>query len=236
MSVPDDAIYTWIYAVPKGELARTGIGLRAGRQRRKTRQRKKALGIEPVGIRSAEDQPTEGVGRQVPGRWEGDLVIGRCGNSAMGTLVEWVSRFLCPVPLPHGNDTEQVKDAIFGAVRDLPAHLCKLLSWNQGTEAAQLTTCTLAADLPVYFTPICSPWVERADEHISKLIGEYLPTGTDIPDDIDCLWSIADSINNRPRAFLGYRKPSELFGELMLQEAGLGNEIRPAARSLKGTS
>jgi IS30 family transposase len=35
ISVSPEAIYTWIYALPKGELAEMGIALRSGRDRRK---------------------------------------------------------------------------------------------------------------------------------------------------------------------------------------------------------
>ncbi len=95
MSVSPETIYAWIYAQPKGELARAGIVLRTGREQRKPRGRKKT-GAKIVGMRSIDDRPAEAGGRQVPGHWEGDLIIGKGGKSAMGTLVERVSRYLCP--------------------------------------------------------------------------------------------------------------------------------------------
>jgi len=224
MSVSHEAIYTWIYAQPKGELARAGIILRTGREQRKPRGRKKTPGARITGMRSIDDRPAEVAGRQVPGHWEGDLVIGKQGKSAMGTLVERVSRFLCPVALPHGHDAESVENALFGAVRDLPAHLRKSLTWDQGTEMARHAALTLAADLPVYFAHAHSPWERGTNENTNGLIREYLPKGTEIPGDIEYLWMVADSLNDRPRAILGFRKPSEVFAELMLQEA----EIPPA--------
>jgi IS30 family transposase len=224
MSVSHETIYTWIYAQPKGELARAGIVLRTGREQRKPRGRKKSPGAKITGMRSIEDRPAEVTGRQVPGHWEGDLVIGKAGKSAMGTLVERVSRYLCPVALPHGHDAGSVKDALFGAVRDLPAHLRKSLTWDQGTEMARHAALSLAADLPVYFAHAHSPWERGTNENTNGLIREYLPKGTEIPGDIDYLWTVADSLNDRPRAILGFRKPSEVFTELMLQET----EITPA--------
>ena len=158
-------------------------------------------------------------GRQVPGHWEGDLVIGKQGKSAMGTLVERVSRFLRPVALPHGHDADSVKDALFDAVKGLPAHLRKSLTWDQGTEMARHAALTLAADLPVYFAHAHSPWERGTNENTNGLIREYFPKGTEITGDMDYLWAVADSLNDRPRAILGFRKPSEVFAELMLQEA-----------------
>jgi IS30 family transposase len=224
MSVSHETIYTWIYAQPKGELARAGIVLRTGREQRKPRGRKKSTGAKIVGMRSIEDRPAEVAGRQVPGHWEGDLVIGKGGKSAMGTLVERVSRYLCPVALPDGHDADSVKNALFGAVRDLPAHLRKSLTWDQGTEMARHAALTLDADLPVYFAHAHSPWERGTNENTNGLIREYLPKGTEIPGDLEYLWMVADSLNDRPRAILGFRKPSEVFTELMLQEA----EIPPA--------
>jgi transposase, IS30 family len=219
MSVSHETIYTWIYAQPKGELARAGIVLRTGREQRKPRGRKKTAGAKIVGMRSIEDRPAEVAGRQVPGHWEGDLVIGKAGKSAMGTLVERVSRYLCPVALPDGHDADSVKNAVFDAVRDLPAHLRKSLTWDQGTEMARHAALTLDADLPVYFAHAHSPWERGTNENTNGLIREYLPKGTEIPGDLEYLWMVADSLNDRPRAILGFRKPSEVFTELMLQEA-----------------
>jgi IS30 family transposase len=219
MSVSHEAIYTWIYAQPKGELARAGIILRTGREQRKPRGRKKTPGARITGMRSIDDRPAEVAGRQVPGHWEGDLVIGKGGKSAMGTLVERVSRFLCPVALPHGHDADSVQDALFDAVKDLPAHLRKSLTWDQGTEMARHAALTLAADLPVYFAHAHSPWERGTNENTNGLIREYFPKGTEITGDMNYLWMVADSLNDRPRAILGFRKPSEVFAELMLQEA-----------------
>lgn len=49
MSVSHDTIYTWIYAPPKGELARAGIILRIGREQREPYGRKKSTGGKIAG-------------------------------------------------------------------------------------------------------------------------------------------------------------------------------------------
>ena len=224
MSVSHEAIYTWIYAQPKGELKKCDIVLRTGREQRKPRGRKKTPGAKIVGMKSIDDRPAEVAGRQVPGHWEGDLIIGKGGKSAMGTLVERVSRYFCPVALPGGHDADSVEEALFDAVKDLPAHLRKSLTWDQGTEMARHAALTVAADLPVYFAHAHSPWERGTNENTNGLIREYFPKGTEITGDIDYLWAVADSLNDRPRAILGFRKPTEVFAELLLQET----EIAPA--------
>ena len=181
LSVSHEAIYTWIYAQPKGELARQGVILRTGREQRKPRGRTKPSGAKIVGMVSIEDRPAEVEGRQVPGHWEGDLIIGKQGKSALGTLVERVSRFLIPVPLPRGHDAGEVKNGVFGAVSGLPGWMRRSLTWDQGSEMARHAALTVAADLPVYFAHAHSPWERGTNENTNGLIREYLPKGTVIP-------------------------------------------------------
>ena len=101
-TVSPEAIYTWIYALPKGELARQGILLRSGRTGRRPRGRTRAPGARIVGMTSIDARPAEATDRAVPGSWEGDLMIGKAGRSAMATLVERTSRYTVPVALPGG--------------------------------------------------------------------------------------------------------------------------------------
>jgi IS30 family transposase len=67
-------------------------------------------------MRLIDERPVEVASLQVPGHWEGDLVIGKGGKSTMGTLVERVSRFLVSVVLPDGHDATSVRCAVFDAV------------------------------------------------------------------------------------------------------------------------
>lgn len=229
LSISHESIYTWFDAQPKGKLREEGIALRTKRENRKPRGRKKTPGAKIVGMRLIDERPVEVAGRQVPGHWEGDLVIGKGGKSAMGTLVERVSRFLVPVVLPDGHDATSVRCAVFDAVKDLPAHMRGSLTWDQGTEMAQHAALTLAADMPVYFAHPHSPWERGTNENTNGLIREYLPKGTEIPGDPQYLWAIADELNDRPRATLGFRKPSEVFAELLLQEVDSTSGSIPSA-------
>lgn len=69
--VSHEAIYGYIYALPKGELARHGIMLESKRTRR---VRHKPLGERRtgpiVGMRSIHDRPADVSDRKVPGHWE----------------------------------------------------------------------------------------------------------------------------------------------------------------------
>ena len=57
------------------------------------------------------------------------------------------------------------------------------------------------------------------NENTNCLIREYFPKETEITGDINYLWAVADSLNDRPRATLGFRKPNEVFAELSLHES-----------------
>jgi IS30 family transposase len=218
MSVSHEAIYTWMYALPKGELAEMEIALRTGRTRRQPRGRARSKGARIVGMTSISQRPADASGRKVPGHWEGDLVIGKAGKTAMGTLVERLSRYLVPVALPDGRDSGAVRDAVIGSVAGMPAALRRSITWDQGVEMAQHAALTLATDIPVYFAHAHSPWERGTNENTNGLLREYFPKGTDITGDIRYLNAVADEINGRPRAILDFRTPAEVFAELLLDD------------------
>jgi IS30 family transposase len=218
MSVSHEAIYRWLYALPKGELAAMEIMLRTGRTRRQPRGRARSKGARIVGMTSISQRPAEAEGRKVPGHWEGDLVIGKAGKTAMGTLVERTSRYLVPVALPGGHDAGAVRESIIGSVRDMPTNLRKSITWDQGTEMAQHAALTLATDIPVYFAHAHSPWERGTNENTNGIVREYFPKGTEITGDIHYLQAVADEINDRPRAILGFRTPAEVFAESLLAD------------------
>jgi IS30 family transposase len=214
--VSHEAIYTWIYALPKGELARRGILLRSGRSCRRPRGRAGSPGARIVGMRSVEDRPAEVAGRSVPGHWEGDLLIGRAGRSAMATLVERVSRYTLPVALPAGRrDAQSTCDALLTTVSGMPNQLVKTPTWDQGSEMAGHAAFSLASDIEVYFAHPHSPWERGTNENTNRLLREYFPKSTDITDDQTYLNLVATELNNRPRRILGYRTPAEVFADLL---------------------
>jgi len=218
MSVSHEAIYTWLYALPKGELAEMEVSLRTGRTRRQPRGRSRSKGARIVGMTSISERPEEAEGRKVPGHWEGDLVIGKAGKTAMGTLVERMSRYLVPVALPDGRDSAAVCDGVIESLSDMSAGLLRSITWDQGAEMAQHAALTLRSDIPVFFAHAHSPWERGTNENTNGLLREYFPKGTDITGDIRYLNAVAAEINGRPRAILGFRTPAEVFAELLLDE------------------
>lgn len=212
--VSHEAIYGWIYALPKGELARQGLALRSGRTRRKPAHGRALRAPRIRGMRWIEERPAEATDRQVPGHWEGDLLVGKNGRSAVGTLVERVSRFVVLVPLA-GRDAATVSDAVIDQVSGLPEVVRRSLTGDCGAEMAEHAATTLKADLPVYFAHPHSPWERGTNENTNRWLREYFPKGTPITSDPDYLQAVADELNDRPRAILGFKKPKEVFAELL---------------------
>ena len=215
-TVSPESIYTWIYALPKGELAVQGILLRSGRTSRRPCGRRSSPGARIVGMTSIDARPAEASDRAVPGSWEGDLVIGKAGKSAMATLVERTSRYTVAVALPAGKrDATTTCNALIGAVAGMPAALAKTLTWDQGSEMAGHAAFTLATKIDVYFAHPHSPWERGTNENTNGLLREYFPKGTTITDDQTYLDLVAVELNNRPRRILGYRTPAEVFTDLL---------------------
>lgn len=214
--VSHEAIYTWLYALPRGELATLGILLRSGRTQRRPRGRRRSPGARIVGMTSIDARPAEATDRAVPGHWEGDLVIGKAGKTAMATLVERTSRYTVPVALPAGKrDATTTCDALIGSVADMPTALLKTLTWDQGSEMAGHAAFSLATAVDVFFAHPHSPWERGTNENTNGLLREYFPKGTEITDDQSYLDLVARELNNRPRRILGYRTPAEVFTDLL---------------------
>lgn len=218
--VSHEAIYTWIYALPKGELAELGIMLRSGRTARRPRGRAQrgGPGARVIGMVSIDQRSAEVEGRQVPGHWEGDLIIGRNTRTAMGTLVERTTRFYLPVPLGSHKTADDLAQAVITTVGGIPDTLRKSLTWDQGTEMARHAAITLATDMPIYFAHPHAPWERGTNENTNRLLREYYPRGTDITDDPNHHQRVAAELNNRPRRILGWRTPNEAFLELLASD------------------
>jgi transposase, IS30 family len=64
--VSAEAIYTWIYTLPKGELAPHGILLRSGRTQRRARGQRFSPGARIGGMTSIDAHPAEAIAGRFP--------------------------------------------------------------------------------------------------------------------------------------------------------------------------
>jgi IS30 family transposase len=225
--VSHETIYQTIYYQARGgmrdELARQ-MRLRTGRVARRSQSRLAAAArsTKPwVRDLHISTRPAEVADRAVPGHWEGDLVIGARGSSAIITLVERATRYVMLGALPDSRVSEEVIDVLITLMRRLPTELRKTLTWDQGAEMAQHATFTLATDCKVYFCDPHSPWQRGSNENTNGLLREYFPrSSTDFrrytQDDLD---TIARQLNGRPRMTLGWHNPAEKLNDLLVATA-----------------
>jgi len=216
MRVSHETIYRALYVQGRGELRRElARCLRTGRAARRPQGRLENRGkIRDMVMIS--DRPAEAADRAVPGHWEGDLIIGKDGRSAVGTLVERTTRYLLLLHLPGGRGAGSVEAAMRAAITALPAELARTITWDQGTEMSRHAGFTIATGIPVYFCDPHSPWQRGSNENTNGLLRQYLPKGTDLSTHTAAdIARIARSLNGRPRKTLGYMTPSEKLAELI---------------------
>lgn len=164
---------------------------------------------------SIEDRPEQVGDRRIPGAREGDLIIGAHGKSAAATLVERATRFTIICGLPEGKKAPALANVLTEQLGVFPEVLRTSLTWDQGSETAEHARLTVAANLPVYFAHPRSPWERGTNENTNGLIREYLSKGTYMTSNQPYLTMIADELNDRPRASLGFFTPREKFEELL---------------------
>lgn len=216
MQVSPETIYKTIYVQGRGELRKElAACLRTGRAQRKPRGRIERRG-KMTDMVMISDRPDEVADRGVPGHWEGDLIIGKDHQSAIGTLVERTTRYVMLLHLPDGYQAHQVRDAMTATIGALPDHLWKSITWDQGKEMAQHAQFSIDTGIDVFFCDPHSPWQRGSNENTNGLLRQWFPKGTDLSiHGPDTLRQVAQLLNDRPRQTLGWLKPAEVLADLI---------------------
>ena len=220
MRVSHETIYQSLFVQGRGALRKElAKCLRTGRSKRRMQKGHARSGTihDMVNIR---ERPPEVEDRAVPGHWEGDLILGTRGKSAVATLVERRTRYVMLVKLPNGRTADKVSEALAKRVKKLPAQLRRTLTWDQGKEMAEHAKFTIATGVQVYFCDPASPWQRGSNENTNGLLRQYMPKNTDLSVHTQAeLNAFARSLNERPRLTLGWMTPSVAYARAVAMAA-----------------
>jgi IS30 family transposase len=222
MRVSHETIYRSLFVQARGALRKElAACLRTGRTQRRSHKRTEYAGSgrlrEMVMI---SERPADASDRSIPGHWEGDLLMGKGGRSAIGTLVERLSRYVMLVHLPDGHKAEAVRLALTKQLHRLPVELRRTLTWDQGKEMAEHAKFSVATNVRVYFCDPHSPWQRGSNENTNGLLRQYFPKNVDLSDVTRAkLSAVARELNARPRQSLNWMKPCEVFGRAVASTA-----------------
>ena len=218
MRISHEAIYRYIYVLPRGSLKTTLIKAlrqaRAYRRKQKSRNHQETRG-KIVEMLSIEERPHEVADRAIPGHWEGDLILGKHQRTALGTLVERTTRYTILVPL-KAKDATSVRKAYAKELRSLPREITKTLTYDQGKEMSEHKQFTIDTGITIYFAHPGSPWERGTNENTNGLLRQYFPKGTEFNKvSTREIKRVQRELNDRPRAVLHWQKPTEVINYLV---------------------
>ena len=215
MRISHEAIYTYLYVLPRGAFKRELVRY-LRRRHRFRRPRKVRLSSRPIqDLISIDERPAAVAKRTVPGHWEGDLLVGHANASALGTLVERTTRFTLLVPLTS-KDAATVRQAFARDLRTLPAQLRRSLTYDQGPEMREHRLFTKQTKMRVYFAHPHCPWERGTNENTNGLLRQFFPKGTRFNrlsrTEIKRVQAL---FNDRPRKVLNWHSPAHAFNQLL---------------------
>lgn len=220
MHVSHETIYAYLYVHPRGHLKRNLIKqLRYKHKNRRVKDKSRRRSYPIQDYVSIDERPAEINDRKIAGHWEGDLVMGALNKSAIGTLVERKTRLTLLVKLPK-KDAASVCERFTKKFNELPEHLRKSLTYDQGQEMADHKMFTKQTKVKVYFAHPHSPWERGTSENTNMLIRDFFPKGTDFSRvSKNSLEKVQDLLNDRPRKVLDFYTPREAFTKIVALES-----------------
>lgn len=205
--VSSQTIYTWIKQDHHRKHWESFL-----RRRGKRRNRRK----NAVAARDAAriDRRPEVIDRRLRlGDFEGDTVLGPPGKGGLATLVDRKSRLTIIVKIKSKN-ADHVHEKIKRRLKELDQRRRRSITFDNGSEFAHCHRLEKHLGLELYFADPGCPYQRGTNENTNGLIRQYFPKGTDFREISHYeARQVETLLNNRPRACLGFRTPTEVFFE-----------------------
>jgi IS30 family transposase len=206
-SVSSQTIYTWIKQDEEREHWESLLRRRGKRPNR----RKNATTTGDAG--RIVNRPEVIEERLRLGDFEGDTVLGSPGTGGLATLVDRKSRFTIVVKVQSKN-ADHVHQKIKQRLKELDEERRHSITFDNGTEFARCHRLEKHLGMELYFADPGCPYQRGTNENTNGLIRQYFPKGTDFRDISHSeVRQVEKTLNNRPRACLGFRTPAEVFFE-----------------------
>jgi IS30 family transposase len=203
-----ETIYAAVYAgaleVKPTECLRMRRPRRRGRQARKPSNR--------TALPNILARPDSVNDRSELGHWEADQIIGKANGSSMLWLTERVTKFSIPVTMPLGYNADQVLAGLVEGLEQIPAHMLRSITFDQGSEWAHWATIAATYDIDCWFCEPHSPWQRGQIENLNRQWRWWFPRGTrlDNIEQADATHA-ATIINGQRRRHLDYHSPTMLY-------------------------
>lgn len=209
-----ESLYQALYA---GALeVRATECLRSRRPRRRRRQARHES--QRPGLPNIATRPEQVNDRSELGHWEADQIIGAHNRSSMLWLTERVTRFSIGVTMPDGYSADAMVGGLVVALEQIPPHLLKSLTFDQGSEWASWETVADTYDVHVYFCDPHSPWQRGQVENLNRQWRYWFPRGTDLSGvEQAYVDHVASIINGQRRRKLGLESPAMLYARAAVQ-------------------
>ncbi len=167
---------------------------------------------KPAGIGAPIEQRPEVIEQRLRlGDFEGDTVLGPPGSGGLATLVDRKSRYTIIVKI-RSKDANHVHQKIKDRLKQLHEEQRHSITFDNGTEFARCHRLERHLGMELYFAEPGCPYQRGTNENTNGLIRQYFPKGTDFRDVTHYeVREVENLLNDRPRACLGYRTPSEVF-------------------------
>jgi transposase, IS30 family len=174
-------------------------------RRRKRRRRQERHENRRAGLPNISKRPKKVNERRQVGHLELDLIVGARNASAMLVAIERATRYSALVTLPEGYRAEAVLAAMCELFDQVPPHLRRSATFDQGSEWAEWESLVGSYGMAVWFCDPHSPWQRGAVENHNGHVRHWFPRGTDLagvtPQRAD---KVARLLNGQRRKSLGW--------------------------------